>query len=63
MSVAFSPDGKRIVSGSSAIDGQDGEGVGRRQAAGGSSILKGHTSAVTSVAFSPDGKRIVSGSD
>ena len=57
-SVAFSPDGKRIVSGSwdntlkvwDATSGQE------------TLTLKGHTNSVFSVAFSPDGKRIVSGS-
>ena len=58
-SVAFSPDGKRIVSGSGdrtvkvwdATTGQE------------TLTLKGHTRTVRSVAFSPDGKRIVSGSE
>ena len=57
-SVSFSPDGKRIVSGSSdktiriwdATTGKELE------------TLEGHTIAVNSVSFSPDGKRIVSGS-
>ncbi|KIN96901.1 hypothetical protein M404DRAFT_922554 [Pisolithus tinctorius Marx 270] len=58
-SVAFSPDGKRIVSGSSdktvrVWDAERGVQVG--------SPLEGHTGQVTSVAFSPDGKRIASGS-
>ncbi|KIK71627.1 hypothetical protein GYMLUDRAFT_119968, partial [Collybiopsis luxurians FD-317 M1] len=58
-SVAFSPDGKRIVSGSrdnsvQIWDGETGEPLGQP--------LKGHTDDVNSVAFSPDGKRIVSGS-
>ena len=57
LSVAFSPDGKRIVSGSEdetlkvwdAVSGQV------------TLTLKGHSSSVNSVGFSPDGKRIVSG--
>ncbi len=57
-SMAYSPDGKRIVSGSldktlkvwDAATGQD------------LLTLKGHTNAVSSVAYSPDGRRIVSGS-
>ncbi|KIN96777.1 hypothetical protein M404DRAFT_37725, partial [Pisolithus tinctorius Marx 270] len=58
-SVAFSPDGKRIVSGSSdktvrVWDVEGGVQIGRP--------LEGHTEEVSSVAFSPDGKRIVSGS-
>ena len=59
-SVAFSPDGKRIVSGSSdntlrLWDAATGQPIG--------APLTGHTDSVNSVAFSPDGKRIVSGSD
>ncbi|MFN7769521.1 MAG: hypothetical protein ACK5UC_20165 [Planctomycetaceae bacterium] len=57
-SVAYSPDGKRIVSGSDdktlkvwdAVTGQE------------TLTLTGHTNRVFSVAYSPDGKRIVSGS-
>jgi WD40 repeat protein len=57
-SVAFSPDGQRIVSGSNddtlkvwdAATGQE------------TFTLKGHKHWVTSVAFSPDGQRIVSAS-
>jgi WD40 repeat protein len=57
-SVAISPDGKRIVSGSSdrtvkLWDADTGQVL---------LTLTGHTSAVTSVPLSPDGKRIVSGS-
>ena len=58
-SVAFSPDGRHIVSGSSdntirLWDAQTGGQVGNP--------LQGHTSWVNSVAFSPDGRHIVSGS-
>ncbi|MBQ2787165.1 MAG: PD40 domain-containing protein [Bacteroidaceae bacterium] len=58
-SVAFSPDGKRIVSGSidktiRIWDVATGKQIGEP--------LIGHTYTVLSVAFSPDGKRIVSGS-
>jgi WD40 repeat protein len=58
-SVAFSPDGKRIVSGSSdntlwLWDGATGKPIGEP--------IKGHSNSVRSVAFSPDGKRILSGS-
>jgi WD40 repeat protein len=58
-SVAFSPDGKRIVSGSNdnTVCIWDAEtGAALREP------LEGHTDRVTSVAFSPDGKRIVSSS-
>ncbi|MCP9902495.1 caspase family protein [Cyanobium sp. Cruz CV13-4-11] len=57
--VAFSPDGRRIVSGSDdktlrLWDAASGKPIG--------SPLQGHTESVWSVAFSPDGRRIVSGS-
>ncbi|CCA70372.1 hypothetical protein PIIN_04311 [Serendipita indica DSM 11827] len=57
--VAFSPDGSRIVSGSSdktvrIWDADSGEPLGEP--------LRGHTNMVTAVGFSPDGSRIVSGS-
>src|SRR5207302_1178412 len=57
-SVTFSPDGKRIVSGSAdktlkVWDADKGTET---------LTLKGHTGNVNIVAFSPDGKRIVSGS-
>jgi WD40 repeat protein len=58
-SVAFSPDGKRIISGSGdktlrLWDAQTGQPIGHP--------LKGHTDSVISVAFSPDGRRTASGS-
>ena len=59
-SVTFSPDGKRIATGTfdntiCLWDAETGLQLG--------SPLTGHTNFVTSVAFSPDGKRIASGSD
>ena len=58
--VAFSPDGRHVVSGSSdqttqVWDVQTGVQMGNP--------FQGHTSWVNSVAFSPDGRHIVSGSD
>ncbi|KIJ51769.1 hypothetical protein M422DRAFT_136574, partial [Sphaerobolus stellatus SS14] len=58
--VAFSPDGKQIVSGSSdntirIWDAKIGEAVVEP--------LQGHQGSVRAVAFSPDGKQIVTGSD
>jgi WD40 repeat protein len=57
-SVAFSPDGKQVVSGS------DDQTVKLWDTATGAALqtLKGHSGSVTSVAFSPDGKQIVSSS-
>ena len=60
LSVAFSPDGSRIVSGSSdntirLWDAETGDAIGKP--------LEGHSNFVYSVAFSPDGSRIVSGSE
>jgi hypothetical protein len=57
ISVSYSPDGKRIVSGSGdktvkVWDAQSGQDL---------LTLKGHTVSVLSVSYSPDGKRIVSG--
>ena len=57
-SVAFSPDGKRIVSGGDKTvrlwDADTGQPIG--------APLSGHDNTVLSVAFSPDGRRIASGS-
>ena len=58
LSVAFSPDGSQIVSGS------DDMTVHIWNAATGEveAILKDHTNSVTSVAFSQNGSQVVSGS-
>ena len=58
-SVAFSPDGKRLVTAS-----WDGTVKVWDAATGQETLtLKGHTGGVSSVAFSPDGKRIASASE
>jgi WD40 repeat protein len=59
LSVAFSPDGKILASGSAddtvtLWDLASGQLIGQ--------LLQGHSDVVTSVAFSPDGKILVSGS-
>jgi WD40 repeat protein len=59
MSVAFSPDGQHIVSGSYQTICVSNTMTGEMVAG----PFRGHTGYVNSVAFSPDGQHIVSGSD
>ena len=59
-SVAYSPDGQHIISGSPdrsirIWDAKTGAEVGR--------ALKGHGHSILSIAYSPDGRHIISGSD
>ena len=56
--MSFSPDGKRIVSGSE----DNTVKVWHAQTGQETLTLKGYSDLVWSVSFSPDGKRIVSGS-
>ena len=60
MSVAYSPDGQRIISGSydktiRIWDAETSAAVGKP--------LEGHSGWVESVAYSPDGQHIISGSE
>ena len=57
-SVAFSPDGTRIVTGSADNTAKVWDAMTGTEMI----TLKGHTSSVDSVAFSPDGTQIVTGS-
>jgi WD40 repeat protein len=59
LSVAYSPDGKRI-----ALSAEGSGNVSVWDAVSGQllSLLKGHAAAVDALAYSPDGSRIVSGS-
>ena len=56
--VAFSPDGQRIVTGSTDNTAKVWEAVSGKDLL----TLKGHNDWIMSVAFSPDGQRIVTGS-
>ena len=58
-SVAYSPDGLRIVSGSTDKTVKVWDPATGKETL----TLNGHSDSVNSVSFSPDGKRIVSGSD
>ncbi len=51
--MAFSPNGKRIVCGSSVWDAGNGDELLR--------LPRGSLAEIVSVAYSPDGKRIVGG--
>jgi hypothetical protein len=66
LSVAFSPDRRRLASGSwgHLASGSHDQTVKVWDASTGQDLLtlKGHTNGVSSVAFSPDGRRIASGS-
>ena len=59
ISVSFSPDGTRIVTGS----GDQTAKVWDARTGTALLELKGHTGRVSSVTFSPDGTRIVTGSE
>ena len=61
-SVAFSPDGKRIVSGGSCLYDRAAHKLSVWQAAMGREVLvmEGHAAPIRGVTFSPDGRRILS---
>jgi len=63
MSLAWSPDGKRIASGASDVSGSDNTVLVWDATNGGHVYTyRGHSARVLSVAWSPDGTRIASGS-
>jgi WD40 repeat protein len=63
LSVAFSPDGKRVAAGEGDLFLPQAGAVRVWDVAGGEPVatLRGHTGAVRAVAFAPDGKRLASG--
>src|SRR5262245_60813243 len=65
MTVAFSPDGKRALSGGVCYEGAGDPTVRLWDVATGKELLRleGHTAGVYGVAFLPGGKKAVSGSD
>ena len=58
-SAAFSPDGRRVITGSRDTTARLWDAETGREIA----VLQGHTMPVTSAAFSPDGRWVVTGSD
>ena len=64
LSVAFSPDGTRIVTAGTSDGYSTGETIVWDARTGAELLeLKGHTGAVVSASFSPDGQRIITGSN
>jgi WD40 repeat protein len=57
--VCFSPDGKRILTGSADNTAR----VWDTETGQAKAVLKGHTNWVRSVCWSPDGTRVLTGSD